>query len=400
MTIDKERSLTRVLPLAVTLAWFALGSWDAMAPPRANAAFPVVVGGSAGTQDGDQEAAKSSTQPDRPIAPPTWAFVQGLPIGDGEVRFLLGRLEPATTGQRASLDAWLADAAATAPTDRPDLPGEVVQAAVEQWIERLVVLAFLERNQLASSPERVAAELETLDKQLRELGSSLEAYCGKSGIQRGALERHLQWELSWNRYVVRRVTDESLEKFFDLYPAEFDGRRRRVAHIVLLWDTAADDGNVASADGDVPTSPPTIPWPHPPRAGAAERIEALEQVRQRIVAGELTFAEAAAQYSQGASASDRGDLGWTLREGPLSEAVSQVAFRLKMGEISPPIVSPHGVHLLTVLAEEPGQRSFEQVKERVKQGAIRELWQTILTQETPRLSIEFRPPLRRTVLGN
>lgn len=394
MTIDKERSLASGLPLVVTLAWLALGSWDAMAPPRANAALSVVVGGSAGRQDEDQEAGKSSSQSDRAIPPPTWAFVQGLPIGIGEVRFLLGRLEPATTGQRASLDAWLADAAAEAPADWPELPPEVIQAAVEQWIERLVVLAFLERNQLASSPERVAAELETLDKQLRELGSSLQAYCGKSGIQRVALERHLQWELSWNRYVVRRVTDESLEKFFDLYPAEFDGRRRRVAHIVLLWETSADDEKVASADGDVQASPLPIPWPRPPRAGTTERIEALTRVRQRIVAGELTFAKAAAQYSQGASASDRGDLGWTLREGPLSEAVSQAAFRLKMGEISPPIVSPHGVHLLTVLEEEPGQRSFEQVKERVKTAAIRELWEAIVQQQASNLSIEFRPPVR------
>lgn len=394
MPMDKKFSLASGVPLAVTLAWFALGSVDAMAPPRANAALPVGVGGSAGTQDGDQEAAKSSAPPDRPIAPPTWAFVQGLPIGLGEVRFLLERLEPATTGQRASLDAWLADAAAEAPVDRPDLPPALIQAAVEQWIERMVVLAFLERNQLASSPERVAAELETLDKQLRELGSSLETYCGKSGIQRVALERHLQWELSWNRYVVRRVTDETMEKFFDLYPAEFDGRRRRVAHIVLLWDTSADEGNVASADGDAPASPPTIPWPRPPRAGTKERIEALTRVRERIVAGELTFAEGAAQYSQGASASDRGDLGWTLREGPLSEAVSQAAFRLKIGEISPPIVSPHGVHLLTVLEEEPGQRSFEQVKERVKTAAMRELWEAIVQEEASNLSIEFRPPLR------
>ncbi len=355
-----------------------------------------------GTQDSrsQERVADASDEPRQSPAGPTWAFVQGLPIGDGEVRFLLGRLDPATTGQRAALDAWLADAAADAPTERPALPSEVVQATVEQWIERLVVLAFLERQQMASSPERVAAELETLDKQLRELGSSLPAYCGKSGIRREALERHLQWELSWNRYVVRRVTDESLEKFFDLYPAEFDGRRRRVAHIALLWDTAADDGNIASADGDVPASPPTIPWPRPLPAGAAERIEALEQVRQRIVAGDMTFAEAAAQYSQGASAADGGDLGWTLRAGPLSEAVSQVAFRLKMGEISPPIVSPHGVHLLMVLAEEPGQRSFEQVKEQVKQVAIGELWQTILRQESPRLSIEFRPPQRRKVPGN
>jgi hypothetical protein len=264
---------------------------------------------------------------------------------------------------------------------------------VEQWIERLVVLAFLERNELASSPERVTAELELLDKKLREQGSSLEAYCEKSGIRRAALERHLRWELSWNRYVTRRVTDDSLKRFYELYPAEFDGRRRRLAHIVLVWgDSTAEAENVKPAGEDSLLPPPPTPWPRPLRAGASERIQTLEQVRRRIVAGELTFAEAAARHSQGASAADGGDLGWTLRTGPLSEAVSQAAFRLKMGEISLPIVSPHGVHLLAVLDEEPGQRSYEQVKEQVKQVAIRELWQALLQQEAPRLSIEFRPP--------
>lgn len=339
-------------------------------------------------------------------APPVWAYVQGLPISEGEVRYLLGRLEPSTTDQQAALDAWLASPPDTAEVARPALPPAVIEAAVEQWIERLVVLAFLERNQLASSAERVAAELATLDQKLREVGSSLEAYCGRSGIRRDALQRHLQWELSWNRYVARRVTDESLEKLYNLYPAEFDGRRRQLAHIVLPWTAAgAEDAVVGNG-----TSPPQIPvdreanraplpWPRPLREGAEQRIATLASVRQQILAGELTFAAAAAQYSQGATAADGGDLGWILRQGPLSEAVSQAAFRLKVGEISPPIVSPHGVHLLKVLAEEPGSLSFAQAKDHVKRVAIQELWQTIVQQESVRLSIEFSPPNRPVPAG-
>jgi hypothetical protein len=347
---------------------------------------------------------------DDSVATPVWAYVQGLPIGEGEVRYLLSQLEPSTTGQRSALDTWLtnpeAKPTASAEVARPALPPAVIEAAVEQWIERLVVLAFLERNQLASSAERVAAELETLDQKLREAGSSLEAYCGRSGIRREALQRHLQWDLSWSRYVARRVTDESLEKFYNLYPGEFDGRRRQLAHIVLPWSTGpaaigteGDDESDNSATADGQADRRLSRWPKPLPEGAEERSANLASIRQRILAGEMTFAAAAALYSQGATAAEGGDLGWVIRQGPLSEAVSRAAFRLKIGEISPPIVSPHGVHLITVLAEEPGSLSFAQAKDRVKRVAIEELWQTILQQESARLSIEFSPPTKPSAAG-
>ncbi len=329
-----------------------------------------------GIVSGGRQEVQPAAPQTGPVVVSELAFVQGQSITMAEVRFLLSQVRPATTGQRAALDQWLSQRSADEAEPVPvTIPEEVVSAAVSQWIERLVVLSFLEREQLAVPRTQVEADLKSWDDRLRELGTSLEAYRLSSGISYESLLRFRQWELSWQSYLDRRITEESLQKYFAQFRPEFDGTRKRVAHVVLV-----------------------IPAEDPTRAKTREEQDELRraaqakltEIRQRIGDGGLTFSEAAAEYSQGTSAAQGGDLGWILREGPLSEAISKEAFQLAVGEISQPILSPHGVHLVTVLEESPGSIGYEQVIEQVKTSAIQKLWQMILTQETGNLSIEHR----------
>lgn len=308
---------------------------------------------------------------DKPLA-----FVQGRSIGMSEVRFLLSQIRATTTGQREALDHWLRQTPADTQSTLAEIPNDIVWAAVDQWIERLVVLAFLEREQMAVPRAKVEADLRAWDERLQELGSNLETYRKSSGISHESLFQFRHWELSWQNYLDRRVTDESLQKFFQQFPSEFDGTKKRVAHVVLVI-------------------PPVDPRdPNAVKERSELQMAAREQlvgIRQQILDGSLTFAEAAAQFSQGTSADAGGELGWVVREGPLAEVVSQAVFRLPLGEISQPIVSPHGVHLLTVLEETPGSRTYSDVVEQVKRAAIQQLWEKILAQESGNLSIERRP---------
>ncbi|MBL8890980.1 MAG: peptidylprolyl isomerase [Planctomycetaceae bacterium] len=320
-------------------------------------------------QDGTRVEAQESSDSLR-----VFATVQGHPIGLAEVRFLLSQVRPTTTGQQEALDQWLPPNSTTGPTSNPtEIPSEVVTAAVDQWIERFVVLSFLEREGLAVPRAKTEADLKAWDDRLRELGSSLDAYRARSGITAESLFHFRHWELSWQSYLDRRVTDDSLQRFFQENKADFDGTRKRVAHVVRV----------------IPPLDPTRPNAVEARADLEKAAQAeLANVRQQIVSGKKSFAEAAAEYSEGTSAEQGGDLGWIVREAPLSEVVSRAAFRLNRGEISPPIVSPHGVHLLTVLEETPGPRTYEQVAEQVKNAAIQKLWRMIQEQESGNLSIQ------------
>ncbi|WP_175217742.1 peptidylprolyl isomerase [Achromobacter deleyi] len=73
----------------------------------------------------------------------------------------------------------------------------------------------------------------------------------------------------------------------------------------------------------------------------------LEQVRQRLVAGDAKFEDMARQYSQDATAPQGGDLGW-LNPGETVPPFEAAMNALKPGEISQPIQTPFGWHLIQV----------------------------------------------------
>ncbi len=97
-------------------------------------------------------------------------------------------------------------------------------------------------------------------------------------------------------------------------------------------------------------------------AGARERAA---QLRERIEEGE-SFEEIAEANSQGPGASDGGYLG-SFRRGQLDESFEEVIFSLPEGELSQPIATPFGIHLIEILSVE--ERAGENVEQR--KGEIR-----------------------------
>jgi peptidyl-prolyl cis-trans isomerase SurA len=82
--------------------------------------------------------------------------------------------------------------------------------------------------------------------------------------------------------------------------------------------------------------------PSPEEVEAAE--QKAEEIHQQLVAG-ADFAESAVAYSDGQNALDGGRLGWR-RGAQLPPVFFDVVRDMQPGDISPPIRSPSGVHLL------------------------------------------------------
>lgn len=94
--------------------------------------------------------------------------------------------------------------------------------------------------------------------------------------------------------------------------------------------------------------------------GAMERARDL---RERIAEGE-SFEELAAEYSvDGGSADEGGDLGW-VRSGDLVEEVNEALFAMEEGELSEPVRSDFGVHLIRLdRIRTPQVKAFEDARE-------------------------------------
>ena len=91
---------------------------------------------------------------------------------------------------------------------------------------------------------------------------------------------------------------------------------------------------------------------------AADAKNRLLQIRERILNG-TKFEDMARQYSDDGSAAKGGDLGW-LSPGETVPEFEHAMDALKPGEISQPIQSPFGYHLIEVL----GRRDQDVTKER------------------------------------
>jgi peptidyl-prolyl cis-trans isomerase SurA len=124
----------------------------------------------------------------------------------------------------------------------------------------------------------------------------------------------------------------------------------------------------------------------------AEARERLRRLRERIVAG-TDFGEVAKQNSEDASASKGGDLGW-VAPGDTVQEFERAMNALRPGEVSQPVQTPFGWHLVQVVERRSEELSDDRKKVTARQ-AIRarkadEAYQDWLRQSRDRAFVENR----------
>lgn len=84
------------------------------------------------------------------------------------------------------------------------------------------------------------------------------------------------------------------------------------------------------------------------------------------------FGSLAKQYSESATASKGGEMGW-IQRGAIDEQTETTLFSLKAGEVSPVVRSPAGFSILKIEeVQEEKQKSFEEVKDQILQALKKE----------------------------
>lgn len=76
-----------------------------------------------------------------------------------------------------------------------------------------------------------------------------------------------------------------------------------------------------------------------------EALELLKSYREQIASGKASFAELAQKYSDCSSARRGGDLG-PFGRGTMQKPFEEAAFALKVGELSEPVDTDSGVHII------------------------------------------------------
>lgn len=99
-----------------------------------------------------------------------------------------------------------------------------------------------------------------------------------------------------------------------------------------------------------------------PRLTEAQARAQLADLRSRIVRGQADFATLAKEYSQDGSAREGGDLGWA-NPGQFVPEFEEALDRLQPGEISEPVISRFGVHLIQLLERREKKLSPQEQRE-------------------------------------
>jgi parvulin-like peptidyl-prolyl isomerase len=225
--------------------------------------------------------------------------------------------------------------------------------ARDQVIDRRLVLRRLVRTGKAASAADIDQAFGRLMKQLADQNIKPAEHYERLGTSEAEVRQQLLWTLSWQKYLAETLTDESVARYFERNRREFDGTQLRVSHILL------------QAPG-----------------------EKAAEIRLAVVEGKLTFADAAKQHSRGPSAKAGGDIGWIERHQPMPEPFSKAAFALEVGEVSPPVTTPLGVHLIQVTEVKPGERTWQEAREELRAAMTIHAFRWLADKERPEAKIQ------------
>jgi peptidyl-prolyl cis-trans isomerase D len=140
----------------------------------------------------------------------------------------------------------------------------------------------------------------------------------------------------------QEVSDEEAKQFYEATPGEFtQPEEAKARHILIHTDENASEAEIRTA------------------------YEKAMDVYNQLQSGE-NFAQLAMQYSEGPSSSQGGELGWFPR-GVMAPAFEEAAFALDKGEISKPVKTSYGWHIIQLQdRKESNKLPFDEVKGRIK----------------------------------
>jgi peptidyl-prolyl cis-trans isomerase C len=234
----------------------------------------------------------------------------------------------------------------------------------QEALDSLVSLTLLKsetiKQNVVADPARVEQQMQELARRFASK-EEFEKAMAKQGTNEKEVRESLEERLRLQQMVETitkdaAVGDVEIQKFYNENPDKFDVPEKVHACHLLL----------AVPSGSTPEQ-------------REEVKKKLEGIRTDIENQKITFADAAAKYSQDSSnAKKGGDLGFFPR-GRMVRLFEEAAFATKPGTISPVVETEYGYHIIQVLEAKPAYRApLEEAKPAIKQYLDQNAKQSLL----------------------
>lgn len=259
-------------------------------------------------------ASKSGVNEDEPDL--VVVKVDGLPVTEKQV---VAAIDQLANQKRMTLD------------QRKQRNAVLFQDAIEELIRVALIKNQARLQNITVDTAKVDEQLQQISKQFPSRDDFLKAIEAQ-GITETDLRKNIEESLGIQEVLnqvtrdVPATTEEEISKFYNDNPDKFMMPERvHAAHILLRTD---------------------------PKNTSEENMEIkkkLEQIRAEIESKAITFADAAAKYSQDPSNAQKGgDLGFFTR-GQMVKPIEEAAFTTIPGTLSPIVKTQFGYHLIQVI---------------------------------------------------
>jgi peptidyl-prolyl cis-trans isomerase C len=225
----------------------------------------------------------------------------------------------------------------------PSLKAKIEKGLIDRWVNITLLYLAAKDNKIFEDPEVRWKLLETEKMILAE------AYLQKSLPK-------------------VEVSEEEIKQYYETHKGEFKQPEGiKLKHILIYVPQNADNKTKERA------------------------LNRAKQIRSQLVKG-AKFEELAKIYSDDTASREKGgDLG-ILRKGVTLPEFEEKVFKLKPGEISQPILSPYGYHIVKVEKIIPEEiLPFEKVKDQVKEEVKREKERAAMEELLKELAQKYQP---------
>ena len=227
-----------------------------------------------------------------------------------------------------------------------EISRSVEMLVVDQLTKKLLLKQFVDNQNIEVSDKEIKGELEKIEFILKSNPStaekSLKEILESKGSSIETLKGEIKETLALSKYLDKDISDDAMEDFFNKNKILFNGEKVRVSHVLVDTRKLETEDELTKAKQEI------------------------ENIKKEIDSG-VDIAELAKKHSDCPSADKGGDIGFFERRGSVVEPFAKAAFALKVGEVSDPVKTQFGYHIIKVTDRENGKEvEYNDVKDMVE----------------------------------
>ncbi|BBO16931.1 peptidyl-prolyl cis-trans isomerase [Candidatus Brocadia pituitae] len=254
------------------------------------------------------------------------------------------------------------------------IPEEQISAVTKQILDGLItqklLTQFIRENKIEPSKTDIETEINKVREDIKSnpglAGKTLEQVLESHGSSLDDLKRDITISLCLEKYLGKDLDDKKLKAYYEQNKAAYDGTEVRASHILIDTRKMTTDAELNNA------------------------LDKTKKIKAEATAGK-DFSELAKQYSDCPSKEKGGDLGFFPRKGQMVEPFAAAAFALKVGQLSEPVKTNFGYHIIKVTEIKPGTAvKFDDIKQTVKQDLLQEKAQVLISQIRQKAKIDIK----------